>query len=112
MACSEDETAEYEIIEKDNSRENVLSVRVVTESQDEEELKEIASEVSEEIRDTSTFDGLNMFAAYIRIHEPSDTEKFGSLKLDSKIAYRDEGLAITGLDETETIEVTKVNLEE
>lgn len=110
-ACGTEETVDYEIVEEDKSRENVLSVRVVTDSKDEEELKNIAEEVSEEIRDTGTFEGLNMYAAYIRIHEKSDNDTFGGMILDSKIAYREEGIPITGLDEKEKLVVTDVYLD-
>lgn len=94
-----EELPEYEIVERDDSRDHVLLVRVVTSETDKERLKMLAEHVSEEIRDTKTFEGLNMFAAYIRIHEDSDVDDFGRLILDSRIAYRSEGLPITGLDE-------------
>lgn len=103
---------DYEISELDDSRENVLSVRVVTDSEDEGDLTKIAEAVSEEIRDTSTFEGLNMYAAYIRIHDGTNTGEYGNLLLDSKIAYRSEGLPITGLDETGELVVTDVYLSE
>ncbi|SES03301.1 hypothetical protein [Salipaludibacillus aurantiacus] len=91
---------DYEIVENDDSRDNVLMVRAVTDETDQDKLEYLAEHLQDEIRDTSTFDGLNTFAAYIRIHDDSNTGEYGNLLLDSKIAYRSEGLPITGLDET------------
>ncbi|NIK12832.1 hypothetical protein [Alkalibacillus almallahensis] len=97
---------EYEIVEEDDERENVLRVRAVTDSDDPEQLENLAEHLSEEVRDTDTFDGLNLYAAYIRIHEDVENDEFGALLLDSKIAYRSEGLPITGLDETEELHIS------
>ncbi|GAA5418041.1 hypothetical protein Pryu01_03123 [Paraliobacillus ryukyuensis] len=110
-ACGNDATPNYEIVENDSGNENVLYIRAVTDSRDEEELKDIAKAVSEEIVDTDTFEGLNTYAAFIRIHEKAEDEDFGGLLLSSKIAYRSEGLPITGLDETDKLEVIDVNSE-
>ncbi|MRG86968.1 hypothetical protein [Salinibacillus xinjiangensis] len=107
VTLSNSNIPEYEIVERDESRDNVLSVRAVTESEEQQELKELAEHLSKEIINSDTFEGLNTYAAYIRIHSPSDDSEYGGLILDSRIAYRSEGLPITGLDETDKLYIAE-----